>query len=104
MSRIPTRASALGWTWDASDKAFNFATDPGTLTSSIDVHGDGDDLWTWYQQYSRTGSALPRAWAQRWRDYLVSRSDSWRIRSTMAAGKIRFANPASRSRNAGQTK
>lgn len=69
-----TYSSALGWTWAASDKAFDFAADPGPLSSSIDVHGDGegDDLWTWYQQYLRTGSALARTWAQRWRDYFVN--------------------------------
>ncbi len=44
------------------------------LSSSIDIHGDGegDDLWTWYQQYLRTGSPLARTWAQRWRDYFVN--------------------------------
>lgn len=69
-----TYSSALGWTWDAADKAFNFAADPGVLTSSINVHNDGeaDDLWTWYQQYLRTGSTLARTWAQRWRDYFVN--------------------------------
>jgi hypothetical protein len=69
-----TYSNALGWSWIASNKAFDFAADPGTLSSSIDVHGDGeaDDLWTWYQQYLRTGSALARTWAQRWRDYFVN--------------------------------
>jgi hypothetical protein len=69
-----TYSNTLGWTWDATDTKFDFAADPGVLTSSIDVHGDseGDDLWTWYQQYVRTGSPLARAWAQRWRDYFVN--------------------------------
>jgi hypothetical protein len=68
-----TYTNVLGWMWDARDKAFNFAPDPGVLTSSIDIHGDteADDLWTWYQQYLRTGSPLARTWAQRWRDYFV---------------------------------
>jgi hypothetical protein len=69
-----TYSNVLGWTWDAADKAFDFVPDPGVLTSSIDIHGDteGDDLWTWYQQYLRTGSPLARTWAQRWRDYFVN--------------------------------
>jgi len=69
-----TYTNALNWTWAAANKAFDFAADPGVLTAAIDIHGDGegDDLWTWYQQYLRTGSPLARTWAQRWRDYFVN--------------------------------
>lgn len=65
----------LAWAWTAPDKQFDFVADPGALTASnVDIHGDteGDDLWTWYQQYLRTGNPLALVWARRWRDYFVN--------------------------------
>jgi hypothetical protein len=64
----------LAWTWTAADKQFDFVADPGVFTSSVNIHEDTetDDLWTWYQQYLRTGNPLARTWAQRWRDYFVN--------------------------------
>jgi hypothetical protein len=70
-----TYDSALTWAWTASDKVPEFAVTYGGPTSaSFDVHdlSEGDDLWTHYQQYRRTGNPLYRTWALGWRNYFVS--------------------------------
>src|SRR5688572_28396196 len=70
-----TYDNVLHWTWTQSDKTPEFAsTYGGPGSSSFDVHGssEGDDLWTNYQQYRRTGNALHRTWAQGWRNYFVN--------------------------------
>jgi hypothetical protein len=70
-----TYDNVLKWAWTASDKTPEFAsTYQGPASSSFNVHdsSEGDDLWTHYQQYLRTGNSLHRTWAQGWRNYFVS--------------------------------
>jgi len=69
-----TYDSVLNWNWSASDKVPEFTSFyDGPTVSGFDVHdsSEGDDLWTHYQQYLRTGNPLYKAWARGWRDYFT---------------------------------
>jgi len=63
------------WNWTASDKTPDFPSSyAGPRGSGFDLHAssEGDDLWTHYQPYLRTGNTLYRDWARGWRDYYVN--------------------------------
>lgn len=76
---LPTQAdeeatyARWGWAWSASAREPEFATDPAPFDDGIDPHNDleGDDLWTHYQQYLRSGHDRYLQWARRWRDYFT---------------------------------
>lgn len=61
----------IGWARTASDETFVFSSDPGVLTSSIDVHNDteSDDLWNWRQQQARGYGTPTSTWVSRWSTY-----------------------------------
>ncbi len=73
------------WAWTSTDKhpnvnpGFADAGPTNYTTSLIDnvnrtVHGDteGDDLWTHYNQYRRTGQNRYLNWATAWRNYFAA--------------------------------
>lgn len=70
-----TYDNVLNWNWTASDKTPEFSNNySGPDSSGFDIHdaAEGDDLWTHYQQYLRTGNVVYRNWAEGWRDYYVN--------------------------------
>jgi hypothetical protein len=70
-----TYDNVLHWAWTSSDKVFNFpATYQGPVNQAgLDIHNDteGDDVWTHYQMYLRTGDPHYKVWATGWRNYFV---------------------------------
>jgi hypothetical protein len=66
----------VAWAWTAADKAIEFTVTPpaGVATSPKDIHNEteGDDLWSHYMQYKRTGNSTHLNWATAWRNYFVN--------------------------------
>jgi hypothetical protein len=81
--------NVLNWAWTTSDKTPEFgSTYGGPSGSGFDVHGssEGDDLWTHYQMYRRTGNPVYRTWAQGWRNFFVSGA----YRNAVSSGDANF--------------
>ena len=84
-----TYDNVLNWNWTASDKVPEFSNSySGPGSSGFDVHdsAEGDDLWTHYQQYLRTGNTLHRDWARGWRDYYASGAYRSDLQSSCGTG------------------
>ncbi len=65
--------NVLGWSWTASDKTPTWGANPGPIGGvNLTDDTEGDDLWSHYQAYKRTGNPIHLQWAQRWRDWFVN--------------------------------
>lgn len=80
--------NVLHWTWTADLKTFHgFASSYGGAVADIHGSTEGDDLWTWYQQYLRTGSAQAKSWAQGYRDFYVNGAYEAALTGTPGTGR-----------------